>query len=194
MTEAEGKARPAKHDGARPSPARSAWRHFSGAVRAVNRFSGLIAGLLIVISCIVITNEVVWRYYLRHPHTWNLEVNIFLLIAATFLASGYTQMRRAHVGTEVLQSFMPAHWNRWRLLLGDILSLLFCAFVTVKVWQYAWQAWSEGWTTESTWAPHLWIPYALIGLGLTLITLEYLVQVAEAFGAGGTKDRADDAA
>lgn len=157
----------------------AAWRAFSRAVKAVNTFTGIIGGLLIVASCAVITNEVIWRYYLRHPHTWNLELNIFLLIGATFLAANYTQMRRGHVGTEVLQTIMPASWNRWRIFAGDVLSLLLCAFLTVIIWRYTWQAWSEGWTTDSVWAPPLWIPYSLMSLGLTLISLEYLVQLVE---------------
>lgn len=178
-------------DGAAPAaPSRGgrwmrAWRGFGRIVKAVNVAGGLIAGLSIVASCIVITNEVIWRYYLHRPHTWNLEVNVFLLIGATFLAANYTQMRRAHVGTEVLQAFMPESWNRMRILAGDILSALLCAFVAAMVLRYDWQAWTGGWTTDSTWAPPLWIPYTLIGVGLVLITLEYIVQIAEEIAAGG---------
>ncbi len=165
------------------------WFAFSRAVKAINFLCGLIAGVLIVISAVVITNEVIWRYYLRRPHTWNLEFNIFLLIGATFIAANYAQMKRAHVGTEVLQTLMPPSWNRIRILAGDVLSVLLCAFMSVKVWQYTWQAWNEGWATNSTWAPPLWIPYSLIGVGLVLISLEYFVQIAEEIAMGGKKDK-----
>lgn len=168
----------------------AAWRAFSRVIKALNYATGLIAGLLIVCSAVIITNEVIWRYYLRRPHTWNLEVNIFLLIGATFLAANYTQMKRGHVGTEVLETLMPAHWNRWRIFAGDVLSFLLCVFAAVMVLQYDWQAWSGGWTTDSTWAPPLWIPYTLIGLGLVLISLEYIVQLVEQV-AGGVVGKAD---
>lgn len=171
-------------DGPRMPPA---WRVFSRTIKAINAFTGHLGGLLILASCVVITNEVIWRYYLRHPHTWNLELNIFLLIGATFLAANYTQMRRGHVGTEVLETIMPASWNRWRIFVGDVLSLLLCAFLTIIIWRYTWQAWSEGWTTDSVWAPHLWIPYSLMALGFTLISLEYLVQLVEELA--GKKDK-----
>lgn len=168
------------------------WRAFSRTIRKLNHVTGLVAGLLIVASCVIITNEVIWRYYLHRPHTWNLEVNIFLLIGATFLAANYTQMKRAHVGTEVLQTLMPARWNRRRILAGDILSALLCAFSAAMVLRYDWKAWSLGWTTDSTWAPPLWIPYTLIGVGLVLISLEYFVQIAEEIArdmaTGGGKD------
>jgi TRAP-type C4-dicarboxylate transport system permease small subunit len=170
------------------------WFSFSRAIKALNFVCGLIAGLLIMISAAVITNEVIWRYYLRRPHTWNLEFNIFLLIGATFIAANYAQMKRAHVGTEVLQSLMPASWNRIRILGGDVLSVLLCAFMAVKVWQYSWQAWNEGWATNSTWAPPLWIPYSLIGAGLALISLEYFVQIVEEIATGGREGKINEPA
>src|SRR6185312_14645459 len=61
---------------ARRMVASSAWGRFSRAVKALNALTGHLAGLLILASCAIITNEVVWRYYLHQPHTWNLEVNI----------------------------------------------------------------------------------------------------------------------
>src|SRR6185312_3983061 len=106
-------------------------------------FTGNVGGLLILVSCVAITNEVVWRYFLHQPHTWNLEFNIFLLIGATFLAANYTQMKRGHVGTEVLEALMSARWNRRRVLAGDVLSLLLNVFLWVKVWQYTAKAWRE---------------------------------------------------
>ncbi len=164
---------------AREAPPRRAWSALHRAIAAINALCVLIGGLLILASCIAISNEVVWRYWLRAPHTWSLELNIFLLIAATFLAAGGTQAVRGHVGTEVLQTFMPARWNRRRIFAGDVLSLLLCAFIAIKVWAYAWQAWSEGWTTDSVWAPKLWIPYGLMAAGMTLLTVEYVMQVID---------------
>lgn len=169
----------------------AAWRGFSRAIKAINIATGLLAGLLIVVSCVVITNEVIWRYWLHHPHTWNLELNIFLLIGSTFLAANYAQMTRAHVGTDVLQPLMSPRGNRIRILMGDVASLLLCGFLAVKVLQYDWQAWVGDWRTDSVWAPPLWVPYTLIGAGLVLISLEYCVQIAETIVTGTHKERGD---
>ncbi len=190
MIESEGGAGAAPPS--RDPPGRAPWRLFSNTVKKINLLTGLIAGILIIASAAIITNEVIWRYYLRRPHTWNLELNIFLLIGATFLAANYAQMRRAHVGTEVLQALMPERWNRRRILGGDILSLLLCAFMAVKVLQYDWQAWSKNWRTDSTWAPPLWIPYTLIGVGLVLISLEYIVQITEQIAGPGRQRKPDE--
>jgi TRAP-type C4-dicarboxylate transport system permease small subunit len=165
---------------------RKAWTCFGAAVQRVNVFLGYAAALMIVVSTAVISFEVVSRYVFRHPHDWNLELNIFLLVAATFLAAAHTQIERGHVGIEVLEGLLPAHWNRWRRLLSDILSLAFCAFISVYVWKYFYQAWDGGWVTNSTWAPKEWIPYSFMGVGMTSLCLQIFVQIGDDLLRGAT--------
>jgi len=155
------------------------WDLFATVVQRFNAWLGYLAALMIVVSTAAISFEVVARYVFRHPHDWNLEFNIFLLIGSTFLAAANTQMKRGHVGIEILDELLPPRWNRWRRLTSDILSLLFCAFVTVYVWKYFHEAWVGGWVTSSTWAPKEWIPYALMGSGMTMLSLQILLQIGD---------------
>ena len=164
------------------------WRGFRRAMESVSALTGYLGGALIAVSAATVTYEVIWRYYLARPHTWALETNVFLLIAATFAAAAFTQLKRGHVGTEVLDLLLPKRWVPWRVLFGDVLSGVVCGFIPVQVGLYAIHAWREDWTTDSVWAPHLWLPYSLMGAGLTLITAEYVVQVVDAI-AGRTAAR-----
>jgi TRAP-type C4-dicarboxylate transport system permease small subunit len=155
------------------------WRAFRLAVRWSNVVTGYLSALLIVFSTVAISFEVVSRYYFRAPHDWNLELNIFLLIASTFMAAAYTQEARAHVGIEVLDSLLSPRWNRWRYLVADILSAAFCGFVSFYIWRYFLEAWEGGWVTDSIWAPKLWIPYFFMSLGMTTLTLQFIVQLVD---------------
>jgi TRAP-type C4-dicarboxylate transport system permease small subunit len=98
---------------------------------------------------------------------------------STFMAAAFTQEWRAHVGIEVLESMLSPRWNWWRHLLADILSAAFCAFISFYVWRYFFEAWEGGWVTDSIWAPRLWIPYLFMSLGMTMLTLQFLVQIID---------------
>ncbi|OZA84452.1 MAG: TRAP transporter small permease protein, partial [Burkholderiales bacterium 34-67-9] len=39
------------------------------------------------------------------------------------------------------------------------------------------EAWAEGQTTSSSWAPPLWIPYSLMAAGMSLLALQIALQV-----------------
>ena len=156
-----------------------AWDWFGAVVQRINVFLGYVAALLIIVSTLAISYEVVWRYLFHQPHDWNLEFNIFILIAATFLAAAHTQMKRGHVGIEVLDSLMSERANRWRYLVGDILSLAFCVFIAWKSWAFFHEAWVDGKMSNTAWGPKLWPAYFFMALGMTLLSLQMIAQIGD---------------
>jgi TRAP-type C4-dicarboxylate transport system permease small subunit len=89
---------------------------------------------------------------------------------------------RGHVGIEALASILPQGVNRVRAFMVDLVSALFCSFFTWKTWTLFHEAWSEGQTTSSSWAPPLWIPYGLMGIGMSLLALQVIVQLVTHLG------------
>jgi TRAP-type C4-dicarboxylate transport system permease small subunit len=148
------------------------------------RLNGALMGLsmvAIVAAACILTGSVILRYFLKVPTDWQDEASVFLLVAATFLCSAYVQSYRGHVGIEAIASLLPAAVNRVRLIFCDAVSFLFCAFFAWKSWTLFHEAWVEGQTTSSTWAPPLTIPYSSMAAGMTLLALQLLLQLLQHF-------------
>ncbi len=134
--------------------------------------------LALVLTSLVLTYSVVTRYLFKVATDWQDEASVFMLVGAIFVCTAYVQSQRGHVGIEALTAILPARVNRARMLLVDIASTLFCGFFTWKSWTLFYEAWSEGQTTSSSFAPPLWIPYSLMAIGMSLLTLQLLLQSA----------------
>ncbi|AEK61538.1 TRAP transporter small permease [Collimonas fungivorans] len=131
----------------------------------------------LMLTSLIMTYSVVARYFFHVPTDWQDDATVFMLVGVIFLCAGYAQSLRGHIGIEALSSVLPAGVNAVRLLLVDLVSFLFCGFFSWKSWTLFHEAWSEGQTTSSTFAPPLWIPYSLMALGMTVLTLQLLAQV-----------------
>jgi TRAP-type C4-dicarboxylate transport system permease small subunit len=130
----------------------------------------------LVLTSFILTYSVVTRYFLKMPTDWQDEASVFMLVGVTFFCSAYVQSYRGHIGIEALASLLPASVNAARLFVVDLVSFLFCAFFSWKSWTLFYEAFKEGQTTTSTFAPPLWIPYVMMALGMSLLALQLLVQ------------------
>ncbi len=136
---------------------------------------GMVA--LLVAAC-VLTYSVVSRYVMHASTDWQDEAAVFCLVGATFLCGAFVQSMRGHVGIEAIAGLLPQSVNQVRLVFVDLLGSAFCSFFAWKSWTLFHEAWVEQQTTSSSWAPPLWIPYGLMAAGMTLLSLQLLVQLS----------------
>ena len=150
----------------------------SRGLERINRVFAAGSMVAMLVACLILTSSVATRYFFKLPTDWQDEASVFLLVGATFLSGAYVQARRGHIGIGVLAGLLPARWNQVRVWLCDLLSFLFCAFFAWKSWSLWLEAWREGQTTDSTWAPPLWIPYGLMSVGMTVLSVQLALQLA----------------
>lgn len=142
----------------------------------LNRMIVRLAMVAMLLTALILTYSVVSRYFFQVPTDWQDEGSVFMLIGVTFFSAAYVQSYRGHIGIEVLSAILPASVNAIRLLLVDLFSAVFCAFFSWKSWTLFHEAWVDGQTTSSTFAPPLWIPYSMMAFGMTLLTMQIMVQ------------------
>ena len=144
-------------------------------MQACNRIIAIPCMAALIVAAAVLTYSAVARYFLKIATDWQDETAVFLLVGATFLSGAFVQAGRGHVAIEVLAPLLSARVNRVRLAIADAVSFLFCAFFCWKSWTMLREAWVDGQTSNSSFGPPLWIPYGLMAVGMTLLTLQLLI-------------------
>jgi len=143
----------------------------------VNNVAAVASAIAVGIAACVLTWEATARYLFHIPSDWQDEVSVFLLVGATFLSASWVQERRGHVGIQALSAILPPRADAVRRLVSDIAALAFCVFFSWKSWTLLHEAVKDGQTSNSAFGAPLWIPYGAMALGMTLVSLQLLVQV-----------------
>ena len=142
----------------------------------LNRAIVALSAVALVLASCVLTYSVVLRYFTPEPTDWQDEFSVFLLIGVTFLSAAWVHSQRGHIGIEAVASLLSPKANRIRFFVVDMLSALFCAFFAWKSWTLLHEAWVEGYSSATAWAPPLWIPYSAMSVGMTLLTVQIVLQ------------------
>jgi TRAP-type C4-dicarboxylate transport system permease small subunit len=161
-----------------PAPAPDARGPLGRALASVNHVIVLMSSIALVIASVVLTYSVASRYFLHLSTDWQDELSVFLIVGAVFMSSASIQDRRGHVAIEAIVGLLPAGVNHVRQIVVDGASFTFCAFFAWKSWLLLDEAWTENFHSESTWGPPLWIPYSLMTVGMTLLAVQLLMQIA----------------
>ena len=147
----------------------------------VNRATVFFGMIALLVASLVLTYSVFSRYLFKAGTDWQDEVAVFCIVGAVFLAGAWVQAQRGHIGIEAIAAILPPAVNRVRVAVVDVLTLLFCAFFAWKSWTLFHEAWVDGMTTSSTFAPPLTIPYGLMAAGMTLLVVQLALQTATHF-------------
>ena len=115
---------------------------------------------------VVVCQMVFVRYVLNHNTIWQTDFVTYSLVAATFIGSPYVLLTRGHVNVDVLPHYLGQRARYWLALAAMLMSLAFCAVMTVLTLQFWYEAWENRWVSDTMWRARLWIPYAAMPVGL----------------------------
>jgi TRAP-type C4-dicarboxylate transport system permease small subunit len=151
---------------------------FVQATRLISRLFGIAAALLIGLGVLVVCEMVFVRYVLNQTTIWQTDFVTYSLVAATFLGSAYVLTLRGHVNVDVLPHYLGGRKRYALAVFSTLLALAFCVVLTVLAAQYWHEAWANNWRSDTVWRARLWIPYASMPLGLGILALQYVAELA----------------
>ena len=132
------------------------------------RIIELVLALAFIFAVVLNFTNVVGRYLFGLSLLGSDEVQVFIMVAMTFLGAVVVTRRNEHLRMDVLLQFMP---DAVRLLLRiaeQVLLLLLAGFVLSQSYFYAGQMLRIGRTSDMAGVP-MWIPHGAVALGFALI-------------------------
>lgn len=146
-------------------------------VTFVSRVAGVTAALLIGFAVLVICDMVIERYVLNLTTIWQIDVVTYCVVGATFVGSPYVLMTRGHVNVDVLPLHINDKARYWLALFTMLLAIAFCVMIFILCTAYWYEAYSNGWQSNTVWRARLWIPYLSMPVGLGLVLLQYVAEL-----------------
>jgi len=145
---------------------------FIRCTRFLSQVTGVVAAGLIALSVFVVCEMVFVRYVLGQTTIWQTDFVIYCLVAATFVGSPYVLMTRGHVNVDVLPHYAGPRLRFALAVLGAVVTLAFAIALAILTFLFWKEAWDNKWVSDTMWRARLWIPYASMPIGLTVLTLE----------------------
>ncbi len=158
-----------------------AWTRFEKLADSLSGVTGVVGGLAILASAVIITEGVIIRKAFGMSTTWQIEMAVFLLIYACFMGAPLGQKNDSHINVDMIIIHMRPPLREKILLVALIVACLISAVLAYYAWPMWWKALVKGEHSESLWGPPLWIPYLFLPLGMTLLTVQQLAQVTRKF-------------
>lgn len=146
-------------------------------VEAFNRVMYWFSAVAILLSSLILTYEVLMRYVFRIPTIWEIEAAIYLGVLSTFMGAAYGLKDGAHINIDLVTRALPPRIQTKLYKMTSFISLLFCIYLSYKGWQFWWEAFSKGWKSESLWGPPLAIPYFFLPMGMSLLSLQFIIEI-----------------
>jgi TRAP-type C4-dicarboxylate transport system permease small subunit len=147
-------------------------------IRWLSLACGYVAAALIALGVVIVCQMVFVRFVLNANTIWQTDFVTYSLVAATFIGSPFVLMTRGHVNVDVLPLYLRDRPRYFLALASTLLAIAFCAVMLVLTAQYWREAWDQRWLSNTMWRVRLWIPYASMPIGLLILTLQYLVELA----------------
>ena len=130
----------------------------------------LILACAFILAVLLNFTNVVGRYLFGMSLLGSDEVQVFIMVGATFLGAAVVTRRDQHLRMDVLLQFMPAPLRFALRVAEQLLLIAIAAFVISQSYFYATQMLRIGRTSDMAGVP-MWIPHGTVALGFALILI-----------------------
>jgi len=106
-----------------------------GWVRCLRRLDfipELLLGLTVLVTCIAIFTQVVFRYVFNAPISWMDEFAVLVFAWMIFLGTAIAQKKSEHISIDIFTRFLPQRTRAMLTILTNVLILLLLIFLFIE--------------------------------------------------------------
>ena len=152
-------------------------RVLSRLIEGLTALTGWASALCLVAAAFIITEAVIVRKVFGVSTIWQTEASVYLLIFTVFVGAPFVQKNEHHLNVDLLIINLSPRTREMTLIVVSVISCILSGVLAVYAWPMWWEAVVNNEHSESLWGPPLWIPYLFLPLGMTLLFLQYVVQI-----------------
>jgi TRAP-type C4-dicarboxylate transport system permease small subunit len=134
------------------------------------RIIELALALAFIAAVLLNFTNVVGRYLFGLSLLGSDEVQVFIMVAMTFLGAAVVTRRNMHLRMDVLVKFLPAAFQTLLRLAEQTLLVVLAGFVLMQSYDYAERMLRIGRVSDMAGVP-MWVPHGAVGLGFALMLL-----------------------
>lgn len=151
--------------------------YFIKAVEGFSKFLGYIAAFLLALAVVIVCHMVFMRFVMNASTSWQTEFVTYTLLASTFLGSPWVLLTRGHVNVELIPLMLGPRSRFLLSLFAYSASAGLCIMLTYYSFEFWYEAWDQGWSSDSIWGPKLWKAYISMPIGFFAISLQYIADL-----------------
>jgi TRAP-type C4-dicarboxylate transport system permease small subunit len=148
-------------------------------IESINARLGRYVGWIILIISVLVGYDTVMRYVFNNPSEWVQEISIYGFAAFALLGSGYVQLRKSHIRTDVIFDRLNPRFQDYLSIFYFIPCAVFVIAMLIAGWDAFWMALTQNQKRAGTLMWPLW-PYLLaIPIGSVLVLLQMLADLVK---------------
>ncbi|WP_227271611.1 TRAP transporter small permease [Roseobacter weihaiensis] len=155
-------------------------------VSALSRLACAIGAVLMAATGVMLTYEVVARYFFVRPTIWAAELSQLCLIWGCLLAMAHLLTLRRHITVNAITTLLPHGAQKACAFIALVVVIAFSAIVAFWGYDIFYESFIRGRTTGSLLNLPVWIAEASVPVGFGLLAVQGIVELIRLRGSDMT--------
>lgn len=155
-------------------------------ITSVSRYACLFGAVLMALTGVMLTYEVVARYFFIRPTIWAAELSQLCLIWGCLLAMAHLLTLRRHITVNAVTGLLPPGAQKLCAGIALVVVVVFSTIVAIYGFDIFYTSFERGRTTGSLLNLPVWISELSVPLGFGLLGLQGMVELIRLKGSDTT--------